>query len=155
MRATDITAVALKFFAIYMLMQIVLYAPSFFSFEMNLSASTIGADVILVLLGFMGLALFVAVYLFRLANSISDRMRDNDDVKSDLDQKQLLQLLGIYLVVDGSFGMPVLGMILLEEVTTDIGDALYFLGEILRIIIGVSCLTSSAFWMNFLRKLRS
>ncbi len=109
MEPKDITALAIKFFGIYLLVNIVIYAPSMIAMMTSLesySGEEFNSDIYFTVVGsFMLVGVLVSLLLFRISNSIVSSMEGNEAGRININQELLLQVLGVYFVISAVSGI--------------------------------------------------
>lgn len=140
MNPREITAIAIRFFAIYLLVNTVIYVPSMIVsmtmlqdyYQENFSQSVF----VFVVGAFVGLGLVVIVTLNRLANSIASRVPAETEVSSKLSQELLFQVLGVFFVVTGFSSMPGVIIAMFKKSPFDSIMLLYTLGDLFQVLVG-------------------
>lgn len=140
MNPKDITAIAIRFFAIYLLVNTVVYVPSMIvsmtmlqdyyqeSFSPSIFVFVVGA--------FVALGLVVIVALNRLANSISSKVENETETDTKISQELLFQVLGVFFVVTGLSSMPGVIIAMFKKTPFDSIMLLYTLGDLFQIVTG-------------------
>ena len=158
MEPKDITAIAIKFFGIYLLVNVVLYFPSMImsmaalqqyqekNFSSYVFVSVIGSYILL--------GVVVSLILIRLANSIASSVGGTSQSSSHLSQEFLLQLLGIYFIVSGLQAFPGIGISFFKAVALESTKYLYGLGYMFQVAVGCYLLVKPVVWRKWLNKLR-
>jgi large-conductance mechanosensitive channel len=157
MNPKDITAIAIKFFGIYLMVNVVLYFPSMI---MSLTAleqyqdENFNSNIFIIVVGsFILLGIIVSFILIRLANSIASKTTEPADSSPTLSQEFLLQVLGIYFIVSGLSVMPGYGISVFKT-EPDTTRLLYGAGYIFQVAVGSYLLIKPVVWGQWLNKLR-
>lgn len=154
----EITSVAIKFFGIYLMVNVVLYFPSMI---MSLAAleryqeENFSSIVFVTVVGaFILLGLVVSFVLFHLANSIASKAAEPDQTTSSLSQVFLLQVLGIYFIVSGLSVLPGYGISIFIATEANITELFYGAGHLFQIAVGCYLLIKPVVWARWLSILR-
>jgi len=158
MSPKDITSIAIKFFGIYLMVNVVLYFPSMIVSltvleqyqEENFSSSVF----IAVVGAFILLGIVVSFILIRLANSIASKTSEPAESSPTLSQEFLLQVLGIYFIVSGLSAMPGYGISIFKAGEPDTTKILYGAGYIFQVAVGCYLLAKPVVWAQWLNNLR-
>lgn len=158
MSPKDITSIAIKFFGIYLMVNVVLYFPSMI---MSLTAleqyqeESFSSSVFVTVIGsFILLGIVVSLILFRLANSIASKTTETTESSATLSQEFLLQVLGVYFIVSGLSVMLGYGMSMFKGAQADTAKLLYGVGYIFQVAVGCYLLIKPVVWGQWLNKLR-
>jgi len=155
----QITAIALRLFSIWLLIQLILNLPSllmvFASVEQYRQQKIpMGAYVSLV--GVFILVGLIAVFLiYKAASSVLKSSKSESEATlSNGSQKVLFQLAGLYFVVNALAYLP--RSLAFIPNTADISSTniLWPAGLVFQLVIGLWLVGSSAFWLNLFNKLR-
>ena len=158
MSPKDITSIAIKFFGIYLMVNVVLYFPSMI---MSLTAleqyqeESFSSSVFVTVVGsFILLGIIVSFVLMRLANSIASKTPDVDESPINLSQEFLLQILGVYFIVSGLSAMPSYGISIFKTAKPELATVLYGVGYLFQVAVGCYLLIKPVVWGQWLNKLR-
>lgn len=158
MSPKDITAVAIKFFGIYLMVNIILYFPviiTSFTRLKHLPEQDFNSGMLAIIVGaFIILGFSVSYILFRIANSIASKTNENTDKNPQPTQEFLLQLLGIYLIVSSLSVIPGFSISLFKEGNIDTAKVLYGFGYVFQVMVGSYILINPVVWGQWLNKLR-
>lgn len=154
----NITAIAIKFFGIYLLVNMIIWIPSI-SAPMVIVANYTGVELDLPrFLTFFGsvmvVGIFISVMLFRLSKSIAANVQDLPSSSIEINQELLLQILGVYFIVAGFSGLPdtVVAFFNADPQTTLI---LYLaVGDFFQVFLGLYFVVKPVVWAQWLNKLR-
>ena len=155
----QVTAIALRIFSIWLLIQLILNLPSlvmlFASVEqykqqeipMAAYAGLIGA--------FISIG-FIAVFLInKAANSVLNRAAsDSEATLSSDSQKVLFQLAGLYFVVNALAYLPRSLSFMPSSMEISSSNILWPAGLVFQLVVGLWLVSASAFWLNLFNKLR-
>jgi len=157
MSTREVTAIAVKLLAIWLLIHVILYIPSlalaFTSFQdfnqtelpQWLYYALVASSLII---GF-----FAAILLLRTSNSVL-ASTNSESTDSNIDQTFLLQLAGIFFIVSALAGMPSI-LLNLGKVSTVQTDTIFYLGgKLFELAIGLYLLIKPTVWLHWFNKLR-
>ncbi len=158
MSPKDITSIAIKFFGIYLMVNVVLYFPtmimSLTALEQYQDEKFSGSVFITVVGAFILLGIIVSFILIRLANSIASRTTEPAESSPTLSQEFLLQVLGVYFIVSGLSIMPGYSLSIFKGAASDTTKLLYGAGYIFQVAVGSYLLIKPVVWGQWLNKLR-
>lgn len=158
MAPKDIAAIAIRFFGIYLLVNVVLYIPAMITMVAGLQHSQSGkfsGSVLIPIVGsFILLGVVVSLFLFRLANSIASKLPASTVDSSHLSQELLLQVLGVYFIVSALKVLPGYGISLLESNQMELKRLLYLLGHIFEVAVGFYLVVKPVVWSSWLTRMR-
>lgn len=157
----EITAVAIKVFAIYILMQTLLSIPylikvqSMFVMPEGITWFSLGCLALFFLLG-------ISIGLWKLSNTVIQKAYESPTKSSHnvVDQTFLLSVLGIYLTFDGVFNFGQSAVNAYIQVNTayppEISAPIFstLLIFVLQVLIGMSLIIKTHGWINILKKTR-
>ncbi|MEW8077622.1 MAG: hypothetical protein AB2784_21965 [Candidatus Thiodiazotropha endolucinida] len=160
----EITSVALKVFAIYVLVQAILSIPllvnaaATYGFSENQNNSSL-------LLWFLGAIAFIllvvlTVFAWKLAIKIATHSSAHIEEREtfEVDESFFISLLGLYLLFEGilRFGYACISAFMLvhEGSELSVQTMSYVIGYLLQLIIGLTLVLKAHGWMRFLRWLR-
>lgn len=167
MTPREITAIALKFFAVYIAFHLLSFLPSFvntLAFHAEYASAVDSSHKPLLLFGIGGgslVLLTVAYLVWKLASGIADGAAAMPDRADDqrIGESFLLSLLGIYLIVTGTqalvFALANTYMTWEyqeEQRIVTLADAG---GSALQLAIGLSLVLQARGWSALLRRLRT
>lgn len=159
MNTKEITAIAIKFLAIWLLVQILLQVPSLLlvfnniegyvekEFPINIYVSVVGS--------FLFIGSIASYLLFRVSNSVLNSMPNSSNSEpGNISQQFLMQLGGTYFIISSL--MVILGAItsLRAQVPTEFTNNLRLLGAFFELAVGLSMLIKSNVWVRWFAKLR-
>lgn len=159
MSAKEVTAIAIKFFGIWLMINVVLYAPSMILAIASLDSyrdREVNEGLYFSVVGsFILIGVVASCILFRVSNSILKSVPESEEVsESVISQKFLLQLLGVFFIVGALSSLPGLGVRMFKPSEFQITSYLYFLGNIFELIAGLYLLIRPEVWRLWLAKLR-
>lgn len=158
MAPKDITAIAIRFFGIYLLVNVVLYFPTLITATATLEQIQSGefnSSIYIYIVGsFVLLGVVVSLLLFRLANSISSRLPVTSEPASHLTQEFLLQVLGVYFIVSALSAIPGYGSSLLTSSPIELTRLLYLFGYLFETAVGCYLVVKPVVWNRWLNQLR-
>ena len=158
MNSKEVTAIAIKFFGIWLIINFALYLPAFIFALMTFSKEYF-ASTSLVLFSvavgvYLAVGLVCAYILFRLANSILQRTPKTAADTDGLSQTFVFQVLGVYLIVSGLPSVLSLGIQLGDQAEYSFLSWFYLGGAVFKFAVGVYLLVQPAIWALWLKKLR-
>ena len=161
MISQQVTAIALRALAIWLLLQVVLNSPGLILL-LNESKyyrnQSIPIEVYsLVIGGFYAVGFTAAFLLNRLAGSVLKKMKSKEDVEVHLtidSEKFLLQLLGAYFLVDSLVNLPGSLSSIIHTESVVMTQFFWPAGLLLQLLIGLSLISCSSFWSRILVILR-
>lgn len=155
----QVTAIALRLFSIWLLIQLILNLPSlvmlFASVEqyqqqeipMGAYAGLIGAFILV--------GLIAAFLINKAASSVLRSAKsDSETTLSNDSQKVLFQLAGLYFVVNAVAYLPRSLSFIPNAVEISSTSILWPAGLAFQLIIGLWLVSASTFWLNLFNKLR-
>ena len=158
MSPKDITSIAIKFFGIYLMVNVVLYSPSMImsltALEQYKEESFSNSVYFTVVGAFILLGIGVSFILIRLSNSIASKTTESTESQPTLSQEFLLQVLGVYFIVSGLSVMPGYSISFFTAAEPDIAKLLYGAGYIFQVAVGCYLLIKPVVWGQWLNKLR-
>lgn len=159
MSTKEITAIAIKFLAIWLLIQVLLQAPSLIIVINSIEGFTQQESdknlYITLVLSYLVVGSVISFLLYRVANSILTSIPDsNDSDTSNLSQSFLLQLGGVYFIVSGILLMFSLLASSIKQSTIPLESYIYMCGALFELVVGLSMLIKSSVWALWFTKLR-
>jgi len=155
----QITAIALRLFSIWLLIQVILNLPSLVTLfagleqynqqemPMEFYAGVIGVFVLI--------GLIVAFLINKVASSVLNRAKsDSEETLSGDSQKVLFQLVGLYFVVNALAYVPRSLSFIPHTLEISLSDILWPAGLVFQLIIGLWLVSASSFWLDLFNKLR-
>ena len=159
MNTKEITAIAIKFLAIWLLIQVALQAPSLILVINSIEGFTQqGSDknlYVTVIASYLVVGVIASYLLYRVANSVLTAIpnTDNSD-SSNISQQFLLQLGGVYFIVSGVLLMFSLLASSLKQSPIPIESYVYMCGALFELAVGLSMLVKSNVWALWFIKFR-
>jgi hypothetical protein len=158
MAPKDITAIAIRFFGIYLLVNVILYFPVMITAVATLQqqhSEKFSSSIYIYIVGsFILLGVVVSLLLFRLANSIASRVPVSSEPSAHLTQGFLLQVLGIYFIVSALSALPGYGFSLLKSSSIELTQLLYLFGYVFEAAVGCYLVVKPVVWNRWLNQLR-
>ncbi len=159
MNTKEVTAIAIKFFAIWLLVQVILQVPSLLlvfnniegyvqqEFPHNLYVSVVGS--------FLLIGIIASFLLYRVSNSVLATLPEtNENNKNNISQQFLLQLGGVYFIVSAILLFLGTFTNIRNTVSIEATSYLYIIGALFELVIGITMLVKSSVWVHWLHKLR-
>ena len=159
MSAKQLAALAIKFLALWFLVNLVLWVPALFrtlaAITSDLKSDTSQNAYFALSGSFLFIGLIVCVILFRVSNSILDTVPDTvERSEQGISQSFLLQVLGAYFVVTSLAVIPNLLFVLAAWDRIELKGHGYLVAEALALVIGVYLLARPERWRLWFSKLR-
>jgi hypothetical protein len=156
MSTKQLTAMAIRFLALWFLVQVVLLAPwlldSLSRIASELNPETDKYTYFALSWSFFFIGTVIAIVLFRVSNSIlATGAEEEVATESGATQNFLLQLLGIYFIVNALEAVPTFIGVFFIQSREELSEYLYISGEVLALVIGVYLLvrpTGLRIWLN-------
>ncbi len=165
MTSRELTSVAIKVFAIYIIVQAIFSVPLFanalvrYGFFENDDPN----EILLWLIGIASIIVVIvlAILMWKLANRIisqANASNEGNDV-SVITEGFLISLLGLYLIIKGllQFGYASSSSYMIlqagGEVTAQ--NISYVVGNLIQVVIGISLIIKAQGWVSFLKWLRT
>jgi len=155
----QITAIALRLLAIWLLIQLILNLSSLIVLFANVEdyqqhEMPLFAYVSLII-SFLAVGLVAAYLINKSANSVLDHAESQPETSLSNDsQKVLFQLAGFYFVVDAVSYLPRSLAFIPKTEGLSLLNLLWPAGVALQLIIGLWLVGSSSFWVGVFHKLR-
>jgi len=160
----ELTSVAIKVFAIYVLVQAILSVPLLVNAmaTYGFSEHRSGGSILLWLLGAAAFILLVGltVFLWKLATRVATQAsaQVEDGKSSKVDDGFLISLLGLYLTFEGllRFGYTCTSLYIQNQSTEEYSaqTLAYVIGYLIQVVIGLSLILKAHGWLALLRWLR-
>lgn len=155
----QVTAIALRLFSIWLLIQLILNLPSFvmlFASVGQYQQQEIPMGVYAGLIGAFILVGLIAVFLInKAANSVLSRATsDSEATLSSDSQKVLFQLAGLYFVVNALAYLPRSLSFLPNTMEIPLSSILWPAGLVFQLVVGLWLVSASTFWLNLFKTLR-
>lgn len=156
MTSKEVSAIAIKFFGIWFLLNLVIYLPSAVFALTSYNISYFSGSNLSFFMTAIGIYIVIGILcvamLFRLANSVLETAPSSDDEGINLSEKFILQVLGIYLVIST---IPSIATVSFSSNMEYSHLNWLYLGAVLfKLVVGILLLTTSKTWVQWLRKLR-
>jgi hypothetical protein len=157
MNSRELLAIAIKIFGLWLLAQLFVHVASFSPMLLSLGQwqdTTVPTWAIwLVSASFLVSGLIIAYIIFRLGNSALNNV-PSAELPDILSQKFVLQISGIFFVVNSLIHIPSVSRFLFSSTDIELNYYLPLLGYIIQLVIGVLFIVSSSWWAHLLLKLR-
>ncbi|MBL4890210.1 MAG: hypothetical protein JKX97_09355 [Candidatus Lindowbacteria bacterium] len=160
MTTQQVAAIALRLFAIWLLIRIVLGVPGIIQQYLiveqiqqldNQKAFYIGVLCLFLVIG------FIAVYLINKASNsvLSSTEAKSEATISEDSQRIIFQLVGLYFVVGAFAQLPGLVMVILSaNIKMTVSGMMWQAGPVVPLLMGLWLISKSAFWVNLFSQLR-
>ncbi len=155
----QITAIALRLLAIWLLIQLVLSSPSlilYFTSMQDYQQQEIPAAVYVGMIGsFILVGLLAAFLINKAATSVLARAKSESEATlSDDSQKVLFQLAGLYFVVNALAYLPRSLSFIPGTIEISLSSLLWPVGLAFQLVIGLWLVSNSTYWLDLFNKLR-
>jgi hypothetical protein len=155
----QVTAIALRVFALWLLVQVILHVPSFimlFASAKQYPEQEIPSEAYIGIIGsFIIIGLIAAFLINRAANSILRGVKTGTEViLSGESQKVLFQLSGLYFVVNSLAYLPRSLSFISSTLEMPLSSIVWPAGLVFQLIIGLWLLSCTTFWLNLFSRLR-
>ncbi|MCL5049381.1 MAG: hypothetical protein M1473_02415 [Firmicutes bacterium] len=155
----QITAIALRILSIWLLIHLLLSLPSVAlmipSFEMFHEQETPRWMFFGIAGTFFVLCLVAVFLIFKLATSVLTRTKSDSALTlSDDSQKMLLQLAGLYFIVNALAYLPRSFVPISNTPDLSLAHFMTSAGLVLQLVIGLWLASRSSFWVGLFRRLR-
>ena len=155
----QVTAIALRIFSIWLLIQLILNLPSLvmlFASVEQYQQQEIPIAAYASLIGvFISIGLIAVFLINKAANSVLNRATsDSEATLSSDSQKVLFQLAGLYFVVNALAYLPRSLAFIPSSMETSSSSILWPAGLVFQLAVGLWLVSASTFWVNLFNKLR-
>ena len=155
----QISAIALRVFALWLLAQVALHRPTIIlqtSAFANYTQQSIPFAFYISMISVISLiGLFVVFFINKAANSIISRAESTSETSLSVsNQKLLFQLAGLYFSVDALAYLPRSLSFIADEITVSLPNLLLPLGFAFQLAIGLSLIINPNYWSTLFEKLR-
>lgn len=155
----QVTAIALRLFSIWLLIQLILNLPSLimlFASVEQYQQREIPIEAYVGIIGAFILVGLIAVLLInKAANSVLNRAKsESETTLSDDSKKVLFQLAGLYFVVNAIAYLPRSLSFIPNTLEISASSILWPAGLAFQLIIGLWLVSASTFWLDLFNKLR-
>lgn len=158
MSGKEITAIAIKFFAIWLFVNVVLYAPAMITTVSGLSRASeqeIDQELYFVVVGgFFLVGLIASLVLFRVSNSVLSAVQSSELDDRGITEAILLQILGVYFLVSTLASMPGMAMRLFIASEYTLVNYLYFAGDFFLLGVAIYLIKGPTTLLSILGALR-
>jgi hypothetical protein len=157
MNTREITAIAIKLLAIWLLVHVIIYIPSLavaFTSVQNFNQTELPQWLYYALVASsLIIGFLAAILLMRTSNSVL-ALTSTESTGSNIDQTFLLQLAGIFFIVSVLAGLP--GILLnLGKISSVETDTVFYLGgKLFELGVGLYLLIKPSVWVRLLNRLR-
>jgi len=171
MNNKEITAIALKVFAIYLLAQVIIQLPSIYGFFLAMS-NWVDLNIknflwipAVLLIATLSVAVIVARLLWKLSSGITEKsagelqVENSSKVPSDF-HEFIFFVLGLFVLIEGLFSIPSAVMSGFQasaspgETGVSGNIIVWFLSDLLLIILGLSLMFKRKNWVALYKKLK-
>lgn len=159
MNTKEVAAISIKLLALWLLIQVILYIPSLIliiSTFGEIKQNKVQLDFyVSVVSTFLIIGTVASFVLFRVSNSVLNKIPDTTEIKHDgLSQQFILQVAGTFFIVNALSTLLSYSTILLRDEDFNISNYFYVSGILLEFVIGAHLLVSSIIWVRWLNYLR-
>ncbi len=157
MTSKQLTALAIKILAIWLLISVVLYLPSIamiMTHLANVADKPIPSSLsVAVFFGFLVVGLVVSFIMLRVSKSFLAGIPESND-KNILTPIFVLQITGLFFIVSALTELPGYGLSLSKEAVVPLSSYGYLAGYIFKIGVGAYLLVKPSVWGSWFNKLR-
>lgn len=155
----QVTAIALRLFSIWLLIQLILNLPSLmvlFASVKQYQQKEIPMEAYVILIGLFILIGLIAVFIInKAASSVLSRATSDSEATLSCDsQKVLFQLAGLYFVVNALAYLPRSLAFIPNSMEISSTSILWPAGLTFQLVVGLWLVSASTFWLNLFNKLR-
>lgn len=158
MSSKEVSAIAIKIFGIWLLVNVVMYSPTMIltltRLEMDAEQQFSPTIYYWVTGAFLVVGIACSMALFRAANSILSNSGLSNESDINISQRFLLQIVGVYFSVTAFSSLPGMGIRFFKENDIALSNYLYFAGYIFQLCVGLYLLIKPTVWAQWLAKLR-
>lgn len=159
MTIKEVTAIVLRLFSLWLLVQVILTVPSLVMFMTSMGQhqeqAIPGYMYIAMTGGFIVIGLIAVYLIWRAAKSVLVYDSSGSDaVADDKSQKFLLQLGGVYFIVTSLAYLPRTLSFLQSSLEVSYVHLMSPLGLLVQLFIGLTLVVHSSLWVHLLAKLR-
>jgi hypothetical protein len=157
MNTREVTAIAIKLLAIWLLVHVIIYIPSLavaFTSVQDFNQTELPQWLYYALVASsLIIGFLAAILLMRTSNSVL-ASTSTESTCSNIDQTFLLQLAGIFFIVSALAGLP--GILLnLGKISSVETDTVFYLGgKLFELGVGLYLLIKPSVWVRLLNRLR-
>ena len=157
MSTREVTAIAIKLLAIWLLVHVVLYLPSvstLFSSLQQYNQEELPKNMFLaIVVCFLVVGVIVAMLMVRLSNAVLDSVPSKSE-NSNLSEPFILQIAGVFFIVSALSALP--GAVLGVSQQSSISNATYgyIAGHGIELVVGLYLLVKPKVWVLWLNKFR-
>ena len=155
----QISAIALRVFALWLLAQVALNLPTIIlqtSAFANYTQQSIPFLFFISMISVISLiGLFAVFFINKAANSIITRATSTSETSlSESSQKLLFQLAGLYFSVDALAYLPRSLSFIADDLTVTLTNLLLPLGFVFQLVIGLCLIINPTYWSKLFERLR-
>lgn len=157
MTSRQLTALAMKILAIWLLVHVVLYLPNIAMLSASAFQSN-GAEIpqsvsIAVFIGFLVVGFIVSIIMLRISNSVLSIASDESD-ENCVAPSFILQVAGVFFIVSAIAVLPGYILSLAKQSSIQPASYGYLVGYIFEIAVGGYLLVKPAVWVVWLNRFR-
>lgn len=157
MTSRQVTALAIKILAIWLLVNIVLYLPNIAMLTASVyqfnGSETPESVSIAVFVGFLIVGFIVAITMLRISNSVLSSASEEPD-ESRISPAFVLQVAGVFFIVSALAVLPGYFLSLANQVPVKVASYGYLAGYLIKIAVGAYLLVKPAVWAEWFNRLR-
>jgi hypothetical protein len=156
----QITAITLRIFSIWLLIQVILNLPSLVMLFASIGQyrqQEIPVSVYIGLIALFTVVGLIAVFLLHKAavSVLGHSKKDTETTLSNESQKMVFQVLGLYFIVTALAYLPRSLSFIPNTIEINVLNILWPIGLLFQLAIGLWLVSNSSYWSNFFRKLRA
>lgn len=157
MTSQQLTALAIKILAIWLLVHVVLYLPSIAMLTANLENFTDRAIPeslsVAVFIGFLAVGMAVSLIMFRVSKSVLSCVPESNQ-QNIFTPTFALQITGLFFVVSTLAVLPGYVLSISKQAAIPLSSYGYLAGYAFKIAVGAYLLVKPSVWVHWFNKLR-
>ena len=157
MTSKQVTALAIKILAIWLLAHVVLYLPSVSTLLINIEQfreNQIPASLSIALFaGFLTVGLMISLVMFRVSNSVLESVSKPVD-QTSFSQSFALQIVGLFFIVSALAALPGFVITMTKQVSFSASIYGYIAGYAFKVAVGAYLLVKPEVWRSWFNTLR-
>jgi len=153
----QLTALAIKILAIWLLVNVILYLPSVAMLSIPFSRLE-GNPIppswsVLIMLGFIAAGILVSITMFRVSNAVLNNVSESSELSS-LSPTFILQVVGLFFIVTALSILPGQFLSIAKQPSIQLSTYGYLAGQFFKIGIGAYLFVAPAVWLRWFNRLR-
>lgn len=153
MSTREVTAIALKILAIWMVFEVFLFTPAFLNVIFHLGEVTSRLTQVVIALSFWVVGLLMAYVIFRAASSALEATPSNAS-NCSISEGFLLQVAGAFFAVEAFEGLAGSGMAIYKSLTLDTRQLVFLSTSLLKLVVGLLMIVRREVFVSLLQRAR-